>query len=227
MDLLLDDIIDIAEWIDRFKFNKGAMEDLHEFALRRLKNKYSDDDIMSGYVYYNQHMSPEAIRLRNLDTAKKLIEQKADLIQQKKRRQVKGRRKPKQGTKRLQTKYESSRTFEYETIRFWQNEIKWLKSTNGVAFRRPVSQSPADVWCITSNSKSLTQCKTTLDMTMPKKDPEEEAKFIKYCKDLNAFCFWASRYKKNKNVYVRVLEIYNFGEERWDIYVPDFSDRIS
>jgi hypothetical protein len=62
---------------------------------------------------------------------------------------------------------------------------------------------------------------------MPKKDPEEEAKFIKYCKDLKAFCFWASRYKKNKNVYVRVLETYNFGEERWDVYVPDFSDRIS
>ena len=133
---------------------------------------------------------------------------------------VAGRRKPKEGTKRLQTKYESSRKFEYETILYWKNKTEY--HGNGVAFRRPVSQSPADVWCFAYGHLNLTQCKTTLDTKPPKKDPKEVEKFIQYCEDLQASCFWASRYKSNKNKYIRILEWWSPEEKTWKMFAADW-----
>ena len=95
--------------------------------------------------------------------------------------------------------------------------------TKGVAFRRPVSQSPADVWCYYNSGLNLTQCKTTLDTEIPKKSKEEEQKFIAYCHDLGARCFWASRWKVNKNKYRRLIEIYNYGRQQWEVFNHDFT----
>lgn len=148
-----------------------------------------------------------------------------DLRRVKKSRTVRGRRQPKKGTKKLQTKYESSRTFEYETIAYWKDFFKSL-GIFGVVFRRPVSQSPADVWAISKHTKYLTQCKSSLDTIPPKKDKQEEEKFIKYCQELGTFCLWATRWKKNKNVYIRKLESYDFAGEGWIVITDDFSSRI-
>lgn len=168
-----------------------------------------------------------------LDVLKQKVLDKADAIEKVRRagekksyyKPVAGRRKPREGTKRLQTKYESSRTFEYETIAYWKIKVKAYLG-KGVAFRRPVSQSPADVWCFAYDHLSLTQCKSTLDTKPPKKDPHEVEKFIQYCKDLQASCFWASRYKSNKNKYIRVLEWWNPEEKKWQLFEVDFSHMI-
>jgi hypothetical protein len=146
---------------------------------------------------------------------------------------VAGRRKSKEGTKRKQTKYEGARTFEYETIKYLQNACAAAEQI-AVVFRRPVSQSPADVWCygpqtvkqigfIETTPLVLTQCKTTLDTKPPPKDSQEVKKFLAYCGRLKASACWACRYKKNKNVYIRQMEKWDLLTKEWTVHDPDFS----
>ena len=161
--------------------------------------------------------------------AKKNIQAKAKIIS--------GKKKPRKGTK-PDTVYESGRSFEYEVISFFQHVAK-VTEKEVIVFRRPVSKSPADVWCITTTNSGifglpanlgtmlwLCQAKSSKNLKKPYKDKKELEKFLQFCFKLKATPFWASRWKVNKNKYTRLMESWDYEKSEWITVESDFSSRI-
>ena len=142
---------------------------------------------------------------------------------------VAGRKKLSPG-KKARAENQGSTEFEMELVNylsyFYQHpDFKCDFHT----FRSPASKTPVDVWCLISALSDQNtivkcyQCKTTKDTKPPKIITKEFNEFVAFVNKINATGYWADRWKKNKNVYIRRIRRVDWKGEIGVTTIEDFS----
>ena len=145
---------------------------------------------------------------------------------------VAGRKKLSPG-KKARAENKGSTEFEMELVHYL--DIKMESNYDGPfhTFRSPASKTPVDVWLLQNVEEGYEidnisrvrcyQCKTTRDTSPPKINKKEFDEFVKFVNKIGAKGYWADRWKKNKNVYIRRIRGVNSDGRFYVTVVEDFS----
>ena len=231
--ILAMDVNILSSAIDYHKGQRGISETIMEFAKRKWgiekgQGGYPDATIEAAVKRYEYLSSDE---YQNKQTKENFIKWQEGRKKKKKKsyyKPVAGRKKLSPG-KKARAENQGSTEFEREIIQLIDYLMQGQEDSYH-AFRSPASKTPVDVWRIDQVYKQHNvsrvkcyQCKTTRDTSPPKIVKKEFDEFVKFVNKIGAEGFWADRWKKNKNVYIRRIRGVHRDGSFYGIIYEDFS----